>query len=104
MGRGAHGQSQVGVLGDSGGDRRDAAKKMGTDHQSVFSCRTDRRGCRSPLRCVQGRHHRTDALLRFIIRSRRNHRLKTLSSARNRVSNRIASMCSFLYRTFSPDA
>jgi hypothetical protein len=28
---------------------------MGTHRQFVLSCRTDRRGCRGALRCVQGR-------------------------------------------------
>jgi hypothetical protein len=39
----------------------------------------------------------------FMVEAAHAPRLKALSSARNRVSNRIASMCSFLYRTFSPD-
>jgi NAD(P)-dependent dehydrogenase (short-subunit alcohol dehydrogenase family) len=44
MGRSAHGQPEVGVLGDAGCDRWNAAKKMGTHHQSVLSRSTDGRG------------------------------------------------------------
>ena len=61
-------------LGHSGGDRRNATAKVGSDRQSFFGRRTDGRGCRSALRCIEGRNHRADTLLRLLIRAGRHHR------------------------------
>ena len=49
-------------------------RKWGTHHQPVFGRRTDGRGSGSALCGLQGGDHRTDALLRLVIRSRGNHR------------------------------
>jgi hypothetical protein len=73
MRRSANGQSKVSVLGDTGGDRRDATKKMGAHHQFVLGRRTDRRGCRGALRRVQGGNHRADPLMRLGFRQRRDY-------------------------------
>src|ERR1700758_2468119 len=48
--------------------------EVGAHHQLVISRRTNRRGSGSALCFVQGRNHRTNPLLRFVARSRRNHR------------------------------
>jgi hypothetical protein len=48
-----HDEKLVGVLGDEGGAWRYATKKVGTDHQPVFSRRTDRRGSGGTLRRIQ---------------------------------------------------
>src|ERR1017187_7955440 len=72
MGRSSHCQSQVSIVGNARCGWWYATKKVGTNHQPVFSRRTDGRGCRYPLRRVQGRDYRADALLRLIIRSRWN--------------------------------
>lgn len=67
MGRSAQGQPEVGVLGDAGCDRWNAAKKMGTHHQPVLSRSTNGRVSRGALRRVQGGNHRADALLCLLI-------------------------------------
>ena len=59
--------------------RRDAAKKMGTDHQFVFGRCTNGRGGRGALRRVQGGDYRADSLLRLGIRQRRDNRKRDCS-------------------------
>jgi NAD(P)-dependent dehydrogenase (short-subunit alcohol dehydrogenase family) len=68
MGRSAHSQSKVGVLGDAGCGWRYATKEVGTHHQPVVGRCTDGWGSGGALRCVQGGDHRADPLLRLLIR------------------------------------
>ena len=47
MGRGSRREFEVCLLGHAGGDRRNAAKKMGTHHQPILGRCPDGRGCRA---------------------------------------------------------
>jgi NAD(P)-dependent dehydrogenase (short-subunit alcohol dehydrogenase family) len=53
--------------------RRDAKTEVGPDHQPVFRRGTNRRGCRSALRRIEGRNHRADTFVRLSICPRWHH-------------------------------
>lgn len=60
-------------LGDAGGYRQDAAKKMGTHHQFVLGCRANGWGGGSALCSFESGNYQADPLLRLSFREGRDY-------------------------------